>query len=97
MEAKERIIDEDEKLCCSLIGKYPFKDVRDVIDEACLHQDEISFPLGQQDGARKMVAWINEHGSFEECDPDTQAYFLPYRWIDEDDWQTYLKEWGIDE
>jgi len=49
MEAKERIIDEDEKLCCSLIGKYPFKNVRDVIDEACIHQDEVSVKVGRKE------------------------------------------------
>ena len=46
MEAKDTMMDEDEKLCCSLIGKYPFKDVKDVIDETCIHQAEISFKMG---------------------------------------------------
>ena len=54
MEAKDRIISEDEKLICSLIGTYPFKDVRDVIAEACLHQDEASYKAG----IREVVEWI---------------------------------------
>jgi len=32
------LIGEDEQLACSLTGKYPFKEVKDVIEEACKHQ-----------------------------------------------------------
>lgn len=50
----------------------------------------------KQAGRKEVVEWVEEYGCFEECDPDTQAYFTPYRWTDEGDWQDYLKKLGID-
>ena len=35
---KPPILSDEEKLGCSLISKYPYKEVKDVIIEACLHQ-----------------------------------------------------------
>ena len=32
------LIGKDEKLACSLISKYLYKEIKDVIDEACIHQ-----------------------------------------------------------
>ncbi len=42
-----RLLDEHEMLCASLIGKYHFVAVRNVIVEACLHQDAKSFEAGK--------------------------------------------------
>ena len=38
MKKKLEIFTDEEKLVCSLISKYPYSDVKDVITEACLHQ-----------------------------------------------------------
>ncbi len=32
------LLNNQEKLECSLISKYPYKDIRDVINEVCLHE-----------------------------------------------------------
>jgi len=37
-----RILTDAEMLGCSLVGGYPFEDVKDVIKEACLHQAELT-------------------------------------------------------
>lgn len=80
MEAEKTVMGEEEMLCCSLIGKFPFEDVRDVIEETCIHQAEITFPLGKQEGIREVVEWIQYH--------------LPdYEFGDK--WQAKLKDWGL--
>jgi len=72
-------------------------------------QAEISFKLGHQQGVedftecakyiekgrREVVEWLKEQSQFERCDPDTMAYFCDFRWVDEADWQSKLKEWGL--
>ena len=35
------VLGEDEKLGCSLISQYPYRQVKDVITEACLHQLDV--------------------------------------------------------
>jgi len=47
-------MDEEEKLICSLVSEYSLKRVHDVIDETCIHQAEISFPLGKQEGIKEV-------------------------------------------
>lgn len=46
MKAEDTIIDKEEMLTCSLVSKYPFRSVEDVIKETCIHQAEISFKAG---------------------------------------------------
>jgi len=44
---KLEVIDEGEKLGCSLVSPYPFFLIKNVIDEACEHQlDDIKRQLG---------------------------------------------------
>ncbi len=45
MEAKDTLLSKEEKLGCSLVGKYPFKDVEDVIRETCIHQAGITWDI----------------------------------------------------
>ena len=59
-------------------------------------QAKISFPLGKQEGIKKVVEWIKEYSCLEKCDLDTEAYFNAYRWIGDEEWHDQLKEWGID-
>ena len=54
-EAKDTIMDADEMLVCSLISEYPFRLVRDVIEETCKHQAEISFKMG----IKEVVDWLD--------------------------------------
>lgn len=49
---REQIIDEQEQLAVSLVGKYPFKDVQDIIKEACYHQAEHTAGL--------FLSWLKE-------------------------------------
>lgn len=53
---EDTVINNSEKLTCSLIGRFPYKFVRDIIDEVCLHQAEISFKAGQRAMAEELYA-----------------------------------------
>ena len=67
-------------------------------------QAEISFPLGEQEGIRKVVEWVNER-CLEEM--ETEHYYdvggadkgkrVVGRMIapNYSDWKTKLKEWGL--
>ena len=33
-----RVLGEEEKLSCSLVSRYPYSEIKEVIDETCLHQ-----------------------------------------------------------
>jgi len=45
---EETLLDRQAMLGCSLIGKYCFSDVEDIIKETCIHQAEISFKAGYE-------------------------------------------------
>ena len=91
MEAKDTVMDEDEKFGCSLIGKYPFKDVRDVIDETCKAQAEISFKAG----IREVVEFIKEHSSPEASYTDDLHMTRSWLELPSSLWKAQRKEWGI--
>lgn len=57
MKAKDTVMDKGEMLGCSLISKYPFEDVQDVIEETCEHQAEISFKAGMKHGVWLFAWW----------------------------------------
>ena len=63
MKAEETIMDKDEMLACSLISKYSFNKVRDVIKETAIHQAEISFKAGQDSVPEP---WDREQTVFED-------------------------------
>lgn len=45
--AKLTVLSDEEKLACSLVSRYSYQDVEDVIDESCLHMlDHIKKALG---------------------------------------------------
>ena len=44
-----RLLSEEEMLGCSLVGKYPFEAIRDVIEETCEHQDKETLKGVHQD------------------------------------------------
>ncbi len=46
----------------------------------------------KKEGMREVVEWIETHSQIEKCDRDTMAYFGDYLWVDNEDWQTFLKE-----
>ncbi len=52
IQAKDTIMSKDEMLGCSLVGKYPFKDVEDVIRETCIHQIEITWDIAFKAGTK---------------------------------------------
>ena len=47
-------------------------------------------------GMKEVVKWVRANSQTEKCDPDTMSYFEEYRWIDELDWQAFLKEKEIE-
>ena len=87
MKAEDTIMDRDEMFTCSLVSRYPFRDIEDVIKETCIHQDEISVRAG----VKKVVDWMAWHKAFLSFDEDdlTEIRML------EKEWQQQLKEWGI--
>ena len=103
MEAKDneiRAIDtvmgEDEKLGCSLVSPLLFKDVKDVIDETCIHQAEITWQARDPEiieahkaGIKEVVEWIKRK---RETPIGTDPYGY-YIW--EGDLLNQLKEWGV--
>jgi len=57
------LIDDNEKLACSLISKYPYNDVSDVILEACKHQrdhDRESYKPFDRETAREIIDILQE-------------------------------------
>ena len=46
MADEQELLSGKEKLACSLISRYSYKEVKDVIDEACLHQRDKLKALG---------------------------------------------------
>ena len=56
MEAKDTVMNYELKLCHSLIGKYSLSAIKDVVDEECLAQAEISFKAG----IREVVEELEE-------------------------------------
>ena len=52
---------------------------------------------GRKAGIQEVVDWVKEHSCREKCDPDTEAYFEAYKWVGEEEWQSQLKEWGLQE
>ncbi len=79
IQARDTIMNKDEMVGCSLVSKYPYKDVEDVINETCLHQAEITFPLAKQEGRVEVV----------ECVNDFMVWHNPRMW------QAKKKEWGV--
>ena len=50
MKWEDTVMDYELKLCHSLIGKYSLFAIKDVVDEECLAQAEISFKAGREEG-----------------------------------------------
>ena len=107
----DRIISEAEKRGCSLVSPLPFKDVKDVIDEACIHQDKKSYKRGMQ----KVVEFVEGTNLLVADEPpiDGKPYqFLGCyitRWAetidptvafnrlsDTEEWQTFLADNGLE-
>ncbi len=59
VQAKDTLMSKDEMLGCSLVGKYPFKDVEDVINETCIHQAEITWDIASKAGQEEEnKGWV---------------------------------------
>ena len=68
MEAIDTVMDKDEMIVCSLVSKYPFGSIENVIRETAIHQVEISFPKGEKqviDKGRKSMLEDIEAGRVE--------------------------------
>lgn len=63
----------------------------DALVDVAWEQAQISFEAG----IKEVVEWVKANSQVECCDPDTMAYFTEYRWVDEANWQSKLKEWGL--
>ena len=55
MEAIDTVMDKDEMIVCSLVSKYPFRSIENVIRETAIHQAEITFPKGIDKGRKSML------------------------------------------
>ncbi len=57
--SEQELLSIEEKLACSLISRYPYEEVKDVIDEACLHQRDKLKAMGyvKWDG-EKVARWL---------------------------------------
>jgi len=53
---EDRVLDDEDMLCCSLIGTYAYRAVKDVLIETCLHQDAKTFPIGYAQGRKDAEA-----------------------------------------
>jgi len=98
---KPKILSDEEKLGCSLISKYPYKEVKDVIIEACLHQldADVAYyePLIQQarqegrdstiEAVNKILSPIKLHLCWitEDGNPEPLSYGLADEYGDEID------------
>ena len=58
-------------------------------------REQTVFADGKKAGQREVVEWMKSKMMLERCDPDVMAYFNDYVWIDYQEWQAKLKEWGI--
>ena len=93
---EETLLDRQAMLGCSLIGKYCFSDVEDIIKETCIHQAEISsldfqkgVEAGRELGRREVVEWIKDN-----CIGDPRV--VGWVRLEPEALQAKLKEWGID-
>ena len=90
MEAKDTVMDEEEKLVCSLVSEFSLKRIHDVIDETCEHQAEISFPLGKQEGIKEVVEDMEKAMDITKPGFTIHAAFKCL-----EKWQAFLKERGL--
>ena len=66
-----------------------------VITQCVADCPSCAFEVGRQEGKKEVVEWVEQQSQVEHCDPDVMRYFREYRWVDEEEWQARLKEWGI--
>ena len=102
MEAIDTVMDKDEMIVCSLVSKYPFRSIENVIRETAVHQAEHTFPLGEKQGIEKVVEWITEHHAIYPCQYGLDHYDLKGNEVLihqkpclNCDWQAFLREKGI--
>ena len=82
------------KHCGDPIYKFQVEAHRGCVKEFEFNPDYLDFDKGVTAGKQIVVTWITSHSQVEKCDPDVMAYFCDYRWIDEADWQTKVRDWG---
>lgn len=51
-----------------------------------------SYQDGKKAGIKEVVDWCKGHRYLEGGD---ESNFMPYWWVEEDEWQAKLKEWGV--
>ena len=102
---KETVMGKDEMLTCSLVSKYPLRDIEDVIKETSIHQAKITWEArdneikeAEQRGIQKVVDWGNEkcmrHGhAFRH---KGELCSSTYRRECTICWQAFLKEQGVE-
>ena len=95
---EDTILDDDEKLTCASVSKCPLSDIKDVIDETCLHQAQatylIAFEAGEKSGIIKVVEFFKEWMWFED---DKTAGIKGSSNKFYKAWEVKLKEWGIEQ
>ena len=84
MIKKPDLLSAEEKLSCSLISKYPFRQVRDVIDEACIHQLDVCVKhyeplIKEMYEALKNLLAETDLLDIEECEHDVGICWCFYR------------------
>ena len=94
-KAEDTIMNDDLKLCHSLIGKYSLSEIKDVVDEECLAQAEITWDIAKQLGRREVMEWVEENRLYWKSISTTKHdYYIPICLADT--WQAQKKDWGIE-
>lgn len=61
----------------------------------CCRQAEISWNASREQTAQEIFGELKKKLVFEQCDPDTMAYFTDYFTIEKDDLQDIKKQFGV--
>jgi len=84
-------------ICCDILPKYISPDpeakcyieistiIEEFVESEREVQAEISFPLGEKEGMRKVVEWVDGISKAGQ----------PSRFIPSLEWQAQLKKWGL--
>ena len=93
MKAIDTVMDYELKLCHSLIGKFSLSAIKDVVDEECLAQAEITWDKA----IKEVVDFVEEHYLLKDDKPaSTAPHLVKFRYIQPSEtWRAKLKDWGL--
>ena len=95
MKAEDTVMDYDLKLCHSLVGRFSLAAIKDVVDEECLAQAEITWDIAIQQGRKEVMDWIKEVRGEEDYTDDKHQMRTSIL-LDKESFVAKKKEWGIE-